>query len=112
MSLHGGCPGFARAGHRMRQELDVPGGDVVHRADNPDPTVPGEVAEGLAPLEELLDDTRHVAACYGIDESILLALRELPDLPARERVSQLLDIVDDVLEMLTARDLGDGPGGA
>ena len=53
----------------MRQELDVPGGDVVHRADDRDPPVPDEVAEGLALLEELLDDTRHVAAGHGIDES-------------------------------------------
>src|SRR3954452_13267563 len=98
MNVHGGCPGFARAGRRIRQELDVPGGDVVHRADDRDPTVPGEDAEGLAPLEELLDDTRHVAEGYGIDKSILLAWRELLDFPARERVGQLLDIMDDVLE--------------
>src|SRR3954453_23936951 len=112
MGVPGGRPGFAPAGRRMRQELDVPGRDVVHRADDRDPTAPDEVAEGLALLDELLDDTRHVATRHGIDEGFLLEGRELLDGPALERVGQLLDLLHDVLEMLTARGLGDGPRGA
>src|SRR3954466_1895010 len=82
-------------GRRLRQELDVPGRDVVHRADDRDPTAPDEVAEGLALLDELLDDARHVATRHGIDEGFLLEGRELLDGPAFERVGQLLDLLDD-----------------
>ena len=53
---------------RGRQELDVPGRDVVHRGDDCDPTVPDELSEGLALLDELLDDVRDMATGHRIDE--------------------------------------------
>ena len=91
------------------KKLDVPRDDVVHRADDRDPPVPGEVVERPALLEHQLDCTRHVATGHGVDERFLLGAPAVARRPGTSSGSIDFWISWTMWsEMLTARGLGGG----